>query len=155
MPSGHSVQQSAVPVQSGRCRHPSRTSPSISPKKVVCASGIQSRGRLLPYPTNIVIHHNNIVVPKVATKFLGCCGEQPVTQHTHRRQHAVCPLATRHLPAKNPVLHGLSRAPPWLREKASRRIPTRRMSTSTPPLVLKTTATCHPLRRRISSSVAL
>ena len=68
----------------------------------------------------------------------------PATQNTHDLRHTVCSSTTRCPQVTNLVCEGLQRAPPWSREKALRRIPARRVSTHTPPPVLKTTITCHP-----------
>ena len=119
LPSGHSVQQSAVPVRSGRRQYPSRISLPTSLKSCVLTwNNIKQEGC---FPIPRTSSHIKIVGPTVALKVLGAV-RRSACPHT-------CATLTRNIPTvydhrvpightavvgpRTQQLHGLSRTSSW------------------------------------------
>ena len=119
MPSGHSVQQSAVPAQSGRWCPPSRISLPTSPKG--CARTWNNLSQEGCFPIPRTSSHIKIVGPTVALKVLdslrrSACPRTCATLTRNTLTADNTPGAHRPLGGcwtKNPTLHGLSRASSW------------------------------------------
>ena len=108
MPSGHSVQQSAVPVRSGRCCHPSRISLPTSLKS--CArtwNNIKQEGC---FPIPRTSSHIKTCRPEGGHEGSGIVVEISLhthvgntdTQHSHSRQHTGCPQVAQRLQVYEP-----------------------------------------------------